>query len=301
MTSADPPRCGECGQPLREGAAFCRACGAAQGEAGAPGEAPPTGDQLPRVEPVPPAQRAAKPPRPEPGARGAAKAGPSNSAQTRPAQTPEPPPPVTDEPRRGFLAPLAIVAAILVAVGAVAGAIVVERGGSGNGDTTAVEAATSPGEAATPASEVGASGFPSVERAQMTQEIRRLLLGFHEDVVNGDFRAAWALLSPRKRRQDLAEPGGYQAWKSAQASLSPYLSPGGLRARIDSLEANGVVRVMLTGMGWSQPGSPCSEWSGLTWVKYEGEAWAYDPGYSTTAARRRAWRSRSSRLLGIGC
>ncbi len=144
-------------------------------------------------------------------------------------------------------------------------------------------------------------GFPAVGRAQMVAEIRALLLAFHEEVVDRDFRAAWALLSPRKRRQDLSEPGGYHAWMTAQASLSPYLSPSGLEVRLDSLEGDGVARVTLTGMGWSQPGSPCRQWSGLTWVRYRDREWTYDPGYSTTPSRRRTWQSRSPELLGVGC
>ena len=134
----------------------------------------------------------------------------------------------------------------------------------------------------------------------MNEEITSLLQGYHEDVVEEDFQGAWAMLSPRKRRQYLREYG-YQKWASAQASLSPYLDPYGLEANVVSLEGEGVARVDVTGMGWSKAGAPCSEWSGLTWAKYEGDEWAYDPGYSTTSARRATWRPRSARLLGGDC
>lgn len=190
-------------------------------------------------------------------------------------------------------------------VGAGAAAVVVaERSNSGGSAAPAPAGATTraPAEGdAAGAEGVSPRGYPSVTRTQMTEEIHTLLLTFHEDVVNRDFRAAWALLSPRKRRQDLSEPDGYHGWMAAQASLSPYLSPGGLKVRLDSLEGEGVARVMLSGMGWSQPRSPCREWSGLTWVKYQEGEWTYDPGYSTTPSRRRTWQGRSGELLGIGC
>ncbi|MGE5281991.1 MAG: hypothetical protein ACM3N0_06675 [Chloroflexota bacterium] len=148
--------------------------------------------------------------------------------------------------------------------------------------------------------EVSSAGFPEVSRSRMNEEITSLLQGYHEDVVEEDFQGAWAMLSPRKRRQYLREYG-YQKWASAQASLSPYLDPYGLEANVVSLEGEGVARVDVTGMGWSKAGAPCSEWSGLTWAKYEGDEWAYDPGYSTTSARRATWRPRSARLLGGDC
>jgi hypothetical protein len=148
--------------------------------------------------------------------------------------------------------------------------------------------------------EVTSSGFPAVPRAQMDEEITSLLQGYHEDVVEEDFQGAWAMLSPRKRTQYLDEYG-YRKWAEAQASLSPYLQPHGLEVDLVSLEGEGVARAEVTGMGWSKPGAPCSEWSGLTWVKYEGGEWTYDPGYSTTSARRASWRPRSARLLGGDC
>jgi hypothetical protein len=134
----------------------------------------------------------------------------------------------------------------------------------------------------------------------MDEEIESLLIAYHEYIVERDFRSAWALLSARKRQQNLAEYG-YRKWRRAQESLSDYLSPSALRAQIDSLEGEGVARVMITGMGWSAPSARCGEWSGLTWVRYEGEEWTYDPGYSTTGSRRRVWEPRSSELLGENC
>jgi hypothetical protein len=134
----------------------------------------------------------------------------------------------------------------------------------------------------------------------MASAIQSVLLAYHEDILAGRLQDAWSLLSARKRQQALSE-SGYAAWAKSQSSLAPYLTPAGLTVRIDALESDGVARLLLSGMDWSAPGSPCSEWSGLTWAKYEGSEWTYDPGYSTTPERERAWQPRYDELLGVGC
>src|SRR5439155_4587632 len=111
--------------------------------------------------------------------------------------------------------------------------------------------------------------LPSESRNTMTQEIRAVLLQFHERIVARDAASAWQLLSARKQHQELAKDG-YAKWASAQKSLAPYLDPSGLRVRVLSTDAaSGVVTVDVTGMTWSAPGSPCQQWSGITWAKYE--------------------------------
>ena len=143
--------------------------------------------------------------------------------------------------------------------------------------------------------------LPAESRTEMTQQIRSLLLQFHQDIVARDTASAWRLLSIRKRRQELVKDG-YGNWARAQESLAPYLDPSGIRVRILSVDrASGIVTVDVTGMKWSAPGASCTEWSGITWVKYENDTWKYDPGYSTTAARKRAWASRYDQLLGTRC
>lgn len=155
----------------------------------------------------------------------------------------------------------------------------------------------STGEEGTP---VDARGFPQRSKQAIGKEIRDLLVDYHVAVVDGEFQRAWQLLSYRKQQQALEEDG-YAAWKKAQASLSPYLEPEGMHVQVVSLEGGGVARVDVSGMGWRAPDASCSEWSGLTWAKYEGDAWRYDPGYSTTPARERHWKPRYSELLGTTC
>jgi Double-GTPase 2 len=161
------------------------------------------------------------------------------------------------------------------------------------------ESATTPAGSEEP-SGVDQRGFPRRSKRTIGREIRSTLLAYHVAVVNSQFRRAWRLLSRRKQDQALSEEG-YGAWQRAQASLTPYLEPGGMRVKVDSLEHSGVARVYVSGMGWYAPGTACSEWAGLTWAKYEHGAWYYDPGYSTTPARERKWKPRYAELLGTTC
>lgn len=298
------PSCGNCGAALAPSSAFCRACGTP-----VPAEGAPTQKLDPAPQPPPAASRPAPPPPPA----------------VAPPPTPPPPPPAAPAPLAAAggsrsKVPFIIGGLVLLIAAGVAVAIVASKGSSPSQPTALFERAGAetaneeePGgemveteeeaveeEPVEAEGEVSTAGFPEVPRSQMDEEITSLLESYHEDVVEEDFQGAWAMLTPRKRRQYLREYG-YHKWSSAQASLSPYLDPYGLEANVVSLEGEGVARVDVTGMGWSKAGAPCSEWSGLTWVKYEGEEWAYDPGYSTTSARRATWRPRSARLLGGDC
>jgi hypothetical protein len=143
--------------------------------------------------------------------------------------------------------------------------------------------------------------LPAVPAEQMQSEVQQMLLSWHEDVVAGNYHGAWALLSHRKQQQDDREYG-YATWVKNQSTLRPYLNPSGLQVSVEHVEPNsGVAQVNVTGMGWDKPGAPCSEWSGITWVKYEDGGWKYDPGYSTTPQREREFKSRYSELLGGKC
>ncbi len=212
------------------------------------------------------------------------------------AMPPQSPPPRHEGSR---LTPFLVAATILL-LGAGAAVVIFLSGGGGGSSTTTVSETQAGEPAAGEEAPAEENGLPGVSKGEMEAEISTLLLDYHEDVVARDFRSAWALLSARKRQQDLGEYG-YAKWMQAQSSLSNYLDPSGLQARIDGFEGEGVARVDVTGMGWSEPGSPCFEWVGLTWVKYERDIWTYDPGYSTTPARRRTWQPQLGRLLGANC
>lgn len=143
--------------------------------------------------------------------------------------------------------------------------------------------------------------LPNVPQEQMRADIEAVLKQHHEDIVNSDYRSAWDLLSQRKQQQELQQHG-YDGWQQNQATLTPYLDPSGIHVEIQSVDPpTGVATVMVTGMKWSKPGAGCTEWSGITWAKYENGAWRYDPGYSTTPERQQQWQSRYSELLGATC
>lgn len=159
------------------------------------------------------------------------------------------------------------------------------------------------GEAPPPEEEppaVDARGYPFESGARTRAGIRQVLLGYHEAVVDSEFRRAWRLLTRHKQQQALREDG-YAKWREAQATLTPYLEPRGIRVDLVDREGDGVARIDVKGMDWYAPGSPCGEWSGLTWVRFERGRWLYDPGYSTTPKREREWKSRYDRLLGANC
>ncbi len=247
-------------------------------------------------------------------------------AGPRPAETPvispAPPPPSVQAtpPTRPWQPFIAIAAAALVLAlvgGAVA--IVVSHGDRHEtrlvAQETVTEATSPTGTATAPEEEnsestggetgattsTGEEAPPAVSTQQTASEIQVMLRDWHEDVVQGDYHAAWELLSARKQAQAEGE-GGYATWAKNQATLRPYLKPAGLQVSIEDLEAEGgVAQVDVTGMTWDKPGAHCSEWSGITWVKRENEEWRYDPGYSTTQQREQEWKSRYTELLGGSC
>jgi hypothetical protein len=212
------------------------------------------------------------------------------------------------------------VIALAVALAGVAVAIAVGQGGKSahvltndvaTGATSPESPETqsgAPGEQATgetdaqTATTTGSEGLlPAVSAQQMESEIQEMLRNWHEDVVRGDYHAAWELLSRRKQAQEEREQG-YPKWEKNQSTLKPYLNPAGLQVSIQSTEPSaGVAQVDITGMTWDRPGASCSEWSGITWVKYEDGKWRYDPGYSTTPQREQQWKAHYSELLGGSC
>lgn len=227
-------------------------------------------------------------------------------------QPPTAPPPAGGSSRNG---PWLVAAAVVLglAVAGSAATVVLTRDGDGGPTTQTVVTIDQSSSAGSPAETVEAEEDPrptrpasSVDGAlvadeQQRQQIEQMLYEHHQAIVEGDYQGAWDLLSGRKQQQNLREDG-YAAWETAQSSLRPYLDPSGIHTSIQALDpASGIARVMVTGMSWSDPDAPCSEWSGITWVKHEGGRWRYDPGYSTTPERRRLWSPRYPELLGGQC
>ncbi len=263
-----------------------------------------------------PAQGAAQPDAPTvvvpPPSAAAAPAPPPS-----PAYAAAPVPPVA--PRRdGSSVPWIAVGVVAVALIVAATTLVVVLSGRGGASaptrtvvtirqaadsSPAAETTTTDGSDAgsAPPAQAATVSAPIADDEANRQAIQHLLYQHHEDIVNGDYHGAWELMSVRKQAQKLREDG-YGGWTAAQATLRPYLDPTNLHVDIQTLDpATGVARVMVTGMTWSKPGASCSQWSGITWVKYEHGAWRYDPGYSTTPEREAQWKNRFSELLGGSC
>lgn len=144
--------------------------------------------------------------------------------------------------------------------------------------------------------------LPNVSESTMEADIEDVLLEHHQAIADRDFSAAWGLMSERKQRQKAAEEG-VSKWSQGQREyLSDYLDPSDIDVSIRSEnERTGVATIDVTGMAYSRPGSSCSTWSGVTWAKYENDAWRYEPGYGVTSQRKRQWESRYSELMGVGC
>jgi hypothetical protein len=213
-----------------------------------------------------------------------------------PGGKPPPPPASRRQP------PWFSIAVVVVVLGlAIAGAAIALGSGGGEEPEPSSDAPTAEASAE-PAPTVDA-GTDSVDEPveDVALEIEDMLYEHHRAIVDRRFRAAWNLLSGRKQSQIL-DRDGYAAWRSAQATLSPYLDPEGLSVSVEDFDpGTGEARVLVEGMGWSKPGAGCSSWSGLTWVLDEGGMWRYDPGYSTTPEREREWKRRLPELLGASC
>ncbi|MEX2107429.1 MAG: hypothetical protein WD827_00920 [Solirubrobacterales bacterium] len=293
--------CAKCGAQLAPAAAFCRSCGTpyTPPEPEAPAKPEPPTQVLPPTDPKPPVHPL-PPVRPEP---------PTQPLQRPPSPPPPPAPPSPQQKTKRWGRVALIAVAALMLFGAGAGGAVLLLGGDDSGEETEEQTVVSSvpvdGDTASQGSGEATSGEGGSEldaqsEVEMASEIQTVLLAFHELVVAGDYRDAWALLTDRKRQQYLRE-GGYPKWANAQSTLTEYLGPSGLTVRVDGIEADGSARVLLSGMSWSEPGATCTEWNGLTWANYEHGVWRYDPGYSTKPERRRVWEPQKIELLGERC
>jgi hypothetical protein len=180
-------------------------------------------------------------------------------------------------------------------------------------DDTTTDSTVAPGESPTddststdttaaPVEPVDDNGLlPDADETTMESDIADMLTEHHQDLVDGDFRGAWNLLTTRKQSQN-ERRFGFQGWRTGQEAFAKYLVPSNISVTIISTDPNtGVATVDVTGMRWTNPSSSCTRWEGTTWAKYEDGEWRYDPGYSTTPQRQRDWKPRYDELMGAGC
>jgi hypothetical protein len=316
---AEVIECGGCRAPHHADCWSDNGGCAMMGCVGGPAPTEAAGDAPTEVLPPPPPP----PPPPVPAAAPGPAAAPVAQAATPapaapPSGGPPYPPPGGPAPRGSSWGGPALVAAVLVLALAVAGgavALVVSSNKEDAPTTSATIEDTSASDAAdsadsgvgavddsgTPSTTAGNDVLPPDDEATMALDIQDVLYDHHQAIVDGDYSTAWDLTSSRYQSKKLREDG-YDAWQTAQESLTPYLEPSGLQVEIAELDSrSGVATIVVTGMGWTNPSSGCSTWSGTTWAHYDGSSWRYEPGYSMTPARRAEWEPRRDELLGWGC
>lgn len=176
---------------------------------------------------------------------------------------------------------------------------------SGNGQETAQSDRSSSGgdrESVSPE-----TGFPQVSKEKQRLDIEALIREWHSAAFAGDTETIWNLLSSRKQDQinrgkfgALNSEGTFDAdykdregWEEDQTFQSP-TSTQNVRIRFiePSYPEEGVRSIEVTGL--VEGGCP---FEGVTWVKFEGGSWRYEPGYLVNPKRKKDWKARESKTL----
>jgi zinc-ribbon domain len=294
--------CSSCGAALDEGAKFCRKCGTPVADASATSE-PPASPKLP--EPPQPPQ----PPKPPP------------PSSPQPPRAPSPPatPPAASRPRRDIpKKPLAIAAAVVLAVGG--GFALTSALTGGDEDPPATEPAVqeevaTPPEETTPPVEPTPEEPPAEEAAGEldTDEAASIIEEYFSAISDRDWDTAWALQSEHYRSAKIEDPDYADGtldtapakWKRDYRTESLDLDPSGAQVEVLEYRRGGseaIVRV--TGMTFTPSEPDC--YTGKTWFLLEDGAWRYDPGYAFWPHRERRYDrsrypARFRTLLGVTC
>lgn len=244
-----------------------------------------------------------------PGRAGIAKAtadvgaAPERSTASRPPPPPGRPP--SPGPRRSRALTGAIVALVVVVLGAGA-AVTLSLTKSHDAPTTA--AATQRPETVTVARTVttaSPAALPAKTKdataGTRTAQITRTLARYYDAIVRGAYDDAWKLLSPSYRAWK-ADNGGYAKWREQEANNERYLDPSGLRVEVTELDRDSQIATLdVRGMRWNRPGAPSCPYEGVTWARRVDGRWTYDQGYAQRPERAARWRSRANETLGVPC
>jgi hypothetical protein len=203
--------------------------------------------------------------------------------------------------RRGLRIALALALALAVAAGAAALAFAPQ----GGGDQRTVDQRTPPSNTA-PTSKSGSGGtangrLPAQSRAVMAARITDLLRRFYGTQINGDWQALRDLTTARYQRHVIDNVrGGYPQWVRNQANGAKYFA-GANAIEVEILgtdPADGSVTVYARGLRIvGDPNANCRTWQGVTWARWEGGRWLYDPYTKATQARA----AEADRFIGTGC
>ena len=131
--------------------------------------------------------------------------------------------------------------------------------------------------------------------------MQAVLATYYDHVMNGDYDAAWRLLTPNYKSWKASGNGGYEQWVRQERVHRERLNPYGARLRIQSIDGS-IATVMVTGMRYYRSASdPECNFRGVTWFKRVGGRWLYDQGYLQNAARSARWRPVRQQTLGYPC
>ncbi|MEA2217680.1 MAG: hypothetical protein QOJ35_306 [Solirubrobacteraceae bacterium] len=161
--------------------------------------------------------------------------------------------------------------------------------GAGSVDTTSIPTTST-------ASTLGK--LPAVSDETMRRDIQTLLRTFYATQIGGDYVALRKLTTNRYRRMhaDVAQ------WRRNQQTGAFYFrDPQRITVEIvDRSPADGSVTVNARGMRYTQPGSPCKRWQGITWARWEEGRWKHDPNPGATTSRTADWQGRTNDIIGRG-
>jgi len=196
---------------------------------------------------------------------------------------------------------------------AVAGAglaVALSGGGSGpSGDAaqqTVVVTEREPpatSEPAAPAPDDAETAGPASDSSLAPEpaELESVLVEYFAAVKQGDFDAAYGLLSPSYKRWK-ASNGGRAKWEESESLNRLYLRPGGLTVTVEEFDpATQIATIDVRGMTYREPGEGTCAYEGITWMRRADGRWLYDQGYMQRADRRREWRPRQQETLGFAC
>ncbi|MEA2474319.1 MAG: hypothetical protein QOE06_2234 [Thermoleophilaceae bacterium] len=143
--------------------------------------------------------------------------------------------------------------------------------------------------------------LPPVSNAVMATQVTSLLRGFYQAQIAGDYTAQRQLTTRRYQRK-VIDRLGFSRWVANQLfGTRHFTGAQNIDATIvDTDPADGSATVSMRGLSLD-PHTKCSTWEGITWARFEGGSWRYDPSVKATPTRELQWSQRSGEVLGAGC
>ena len=324
-TEAQAPGCAACGASLVAGERFCRSCGAPVAASSKGDKPEPPKPASGSKEPVDTEEVSAAEGQEEAGeqeesgsgesAGGGASPGAADAATTNVAAAAKAP---TSGGNAGVpWTRVAAVGGVVLALGVVA-AVAIGLGGRGGGssggsddpykDLTEIENASADDKQDEKEAAAKDNGkLPNQTRKEMTRSVREVIRKHHQYVADGNYQAAFDMMSRRKQGRPLYDNPSCQDASCWGATMGPLTSgltqPVRPSVRIvRTFKGDGVAEIKVR---LPMPSCPNGAWEGITWARYERNNWTYDPGWKTNEPQRNRYDgpgdSQDPRLLGVTC